>query len=67
MRLHQLQPLVAMKLEYALAFVSVAQPRLLCGCELPLFQGFEIAVLHDALSFAALDRAKAGRPPTMVL
>ena len=55
LRLPQLLPLHTVQLEYPFAFLSLAQPRLLRGRELPLFQRFEIAVLADALGFAAID------------
>jgi hypothetical protein len=35
--------------------LALAQPRLLRGRELPLFQRFEITVLSHALGFAAID------------
>ena len=54
-RLRQLLPLHTMQLGNPFAFLSLAQPRLLRGRELPLFQRFEIAVLSDALGFAAID------------
>ena len=54
-RLRQLLSLHAVQLEYRLAFLGLAQPRLLRGRELPLFQRFEITVLDDALGFAAID------------
>ena len=44
-RLRQLLPLHTMQLGNPFAFLSLAQPRLLRGPELPLFQRFEIAVL----------------------
>src|SRR5208283_1853542 len=55
LRLPQLLPLHTVQLGYSFAFLALAQPRLLRGCELPLFQRFEIAVLNDALGFAAID------------
>ncbi len=55
MRLRQLLPLHAVQLEYRLAFLGLAHPRLLRGRELPLFQPFEFTVLDDALGFAAID------------
>ena len=51
----QLLPLHAVQLGYPFAFLGLAQPRLLRGPELPLFECFEIAVLNHALSFAAVD------------
>ena len=54
-RLPQLLPLHAVQLGYPFAFLGLAQPRLLRGCKLPLFQRFEIAVLNDTLGFAAID------------
>jgi len=53
-RLRQLLPLHTVQLEYRLAFLGLAQSRLLRGRELPLFQRFEITVLNDALGFAAI-------------
>jgi hypothetical protein len=55
LRLHQLLPLHAVQLGYPFAFLALAQPRLLRGPELPLFERFEITVLNDALGFAAID------------
>ena len=55
LRLHQLLPFHMVQLEYPFAFLSLAQPRLLRGCELPLFQRFEITVFNDALGFAWID------------
>ena len=54
-RLRQLLSLHTVQLEYRLAFLGLAHPRLLRGRELPLFQRFEITVLRDALGFAAID------------
>ena len=55
LRLHQLLSLHAVQLEYPFAFLALAQPRLLRGPELPLFERFEITVLNDALGFATID------------
>ena len=55
MRLYQLLSLHTVQLEYRFAFLGLAQPRLLRGRELPLFQRFEITVLNDAFGFAAID------------
>jgi hypothetical protein len=54
-RLRQLLPLHAMQFGHPFAFLSLAQPRLLRGRELPLFQGFKITVPGHSLSFAAID------------
>ena len=54
-RLHQLLSLHAVQLGYPFALLSLAQPRLLRGPELPLFERFEISVLNDAFGFAAID------------
>jgi hypothetical protein len=55
LRLHQLLSLHAVQLGYPFAFLALAQPRLLRGPELPLFECFEIAVPDHALGFAAID------------
>jgi hypothetical protein len=55
LRLPQLLSLHTVQLGNPFAFLSLAQPRLLRGRELPLFQRFEITVLDDALGFAAID------------
>ena len=55
LRLPQLLPLDAVQLGYPFAFLGVAKPRLLRGCELPFFQRFQITVLGHALGFAAID------------
>ena len=55
LRLRQLLPLDTVQLGYPFAFLGVAQPRLLRGCELPFFQRFQITVLGHALGFAAID------------
>ena len=56
-RLPQLLPLHTMQLGNPFAFLGLAQPRLLRGRELPLFQRFEITVRGHALGFAAIDDA----------
>ena len=53
--LPQLLPLHTMQLGNPFAFLSLAQPRLLRGCELPLLEGFEVAVPAQSLGFAAID------------
>jgi hypothetical protein len=55
LRLAQLLPLHTVQLGYPFALLTLAQPRLLRGHELPLFQRFEITVFDDALGFAAID------------
>jgi hypothetical protein len=55
LRVHQLLPLHTVQLGYPFAFLSLAQPRLLRGCELPLFVCFEIAVFDDSIGFTAID------------
>jgi hypothetical protein len=61
LRLPQLLSLHTVQLEYPFAFLALAQPRLLRGPELPLFECFEIAVPDHALGFAAIDDGFASR------
>ena len=44
-----------MQLSYPFAFLSLAQPRLLRGYELPRVACLEIAVFDDAIGFTAID------------